>query len=208
MLDSSEINKNSGIPIGERPEGHFGIMGNNEQPWLPLEAIDFLYSRLDKDFIGFEFGSGSSTFWFSKFTKKIYSVDSSLEWHLSILEKIKENSIDNIFSMVKECEMLPIWDKDLEISEKHIEYSSSILDFEFNFDYILVDGVSRSFCIQNSIDKLNSGGYLIIDNAERPAYQESIQKIPLEWEIFEFSNSVDKTLIYRKNEKSDNNFGI
>ena len=198
MLDSSEINKNSGIPIGERPEGHSEIMGNNEQPWLPIEAIDFLYSRLDKDFIGFEFGSGSSTFWFSKFTKKIYSVDSSLEWHLSILEKIKENSIDNIFSMVKECEMLPIWDKDLEISEKHIEYSSSILDFEFNFDYILVDGVSRSFCIQNSIDKLNSGGYLIIDNAERPAYQEGIQKIPLGWEIFEFSNSIDKTLIYRK----------
>ena len=208
MLDSSEINKNSGIPIGERPEGHSEIMGNNEQPWLPIEAIDFLYSRLDENFIGFEFGSGSSTFWFSKFTRKIYSVDSSLEWHLSILEKIKENSIDNIFSMVKECEMLPIWDKDLEISEKHIEYSSSILDFEFNFDYILVDGVSRSFCIQNSIDKLNSGGYLIIDNAERPAYQEGIQKIPLEWEIFEFSNSVDKTLIYRKNEKSDNNFGI
>ena len=208
MLDSSEINKNSGIPIGERPEGHSEIMGNNEQPWLPIEAIEFLYSKLDKNFIGFEFGSGSSTFWFSKFTRKIYSVDSSLEWHLSILEKIKENSIDNIFSMVKECEMLPIWDKDLEISEKHIEYSSSILDFEFNFDYILVDGVSRSFCIQNSIDKLNSGGYLIIDNAERPAYQESIQKIPLEWEIFEFSNSVDKTLIYRKNEKSDNNFGI
>ena len=145
MLDSSEINKNSGIPIGERPEGHSEIMGNNEQPWLPIEAIDFLYSRLDENFIGFEFGSGSSTFWFSKFTRKIYSVDSSLEWHLSILEKIKENSIDNIFSMVKECEMLPIWDKDLEISEKHIEYSSSILDFEFNFDYILVDGVSRSF---------------------------------------------------------------
>jgi hypothetical protein len=94
--------------------------------------------------------------------------------------------------------MLPIWDKDLETSEKYVGYSSSILDFQFNFDYILVDGVSRSLCIQNSIDKLNLGGYLIIDNAERPAYQEGIQKIPSEWEIFEFSNSIDKTLIYRK----------
>jgi hypothetical protein len=55
MLDTSKVNKNSGIPIGDRPQNHFEIMGNNEQPWLPVEAIDFLYSKLNKKSIGFEY---------------------------------------------------------------------------------------------------------------------------------------------------------
>lgn len=206
MLDTSEIDKRSGIPIGERPDGHSEIMGDNEQPWLPLEAIDFLFENLDKNSIGFEFGSGSSTFWFSKFTKKIYSVDNDPRWNLLIIEKIKKYSIENIYATLKECKMLPIWGEDLEKSEKYLEYSSTILEFPFGFDYILVDGVARSSCIENSISKLNSGGYLIIDNAERPAYADSIQKIPQDWEIFEFSNHIDKTLIFKKNEKPNSNF--
>jgi hypothetical protein len=198
MLDTPKINKNSGIPIGDRPENHVGIMGNNEQPWLPIEAIDFLYLNLNKKSIGFEYGSGSSTFWFSKFTDSIYSIENSSNWYFEISKKIEENSIENIFYFHRDCKMLPIWDIDLENTKEYVEYSSSILDFDIKFDYILIDGVARSLCIQNSINKLNSGGYLIIDNAERPGYWESMEKIPKDWEILEFSNSVDKTLIYRK----------
>lgn len=205
MLDSQEIDKNSGVPIGERPEWHYGLMGNNEQPWLPIEAIDFLYDNLGPDKIGFEFGSGSSTFWFSKFTKEVYSVESNSEWNALVLNNIKKYSIKNIYPVLKECKMLPIWSEDYENYGEYLEYSSSILSYYFNFDYILVDGVARSLCIENSITKLNPGGYLIIDNSERPAYKPSIEKIPSEWEIFEFSNSIDRTLIYKKNEKTNSN---
>ena len=198
MLDTPKVNKNSGIPIGDRPQNHFEIMGNNEQPWLPVEAIDFLYSKLNKKSIGFEYGSGSSTFWFSKFTDKIYSIENNPDWYSEISKKIKENSIENIFYFHKNCKMLPIWDIDFENTIEYEEYSSAILSFDVKFDYIIIDGVARSLSIQNSIDKLKDGGYLIIDNAERPAYWESMRKIPQNWEILEFSNPVDKTLIYRK----------
>lgn len=183
-------------------------MGNEEQPWFHIEAVDFLFKNLKESHVGFEFGSGSSTFWFSKFTKKITSVESDPIWYSKVLEKVGESGIQNIEIFLSPCKMLKIWELDSELTNEYEIYSDKILEESKNFDYISIDGVARSLCIEKSIEKLNPGGYLIIDNAERPAYQGSIQKIPSEWEVFEFSNSVDKTLIYRKNEKSDNNFGI
>lgn len=188
----------SGIEIGDRPESHRGIMGTNQQPWLPIEAIDFLEKNLKKNHIGFEFGSGSSTFWFSKLTRKIISLESSKDWNSMIHRKCLENSIENINLNLVECEMLPIWDNDIEIGGNYDLYSSKILQFNHNFDYILVDGVSRSLCIENSIQKINIGGYLIIDNAERPAYFQAMDMIPKEWEVYEFRNPVDLTKIFKR----------
>jgi hypothetical protein len=38
------------------------------------------------------------------------------------------------------------------------------------FDIIIVDGRSRNHCIDHAIQKLKSGGSLILDNAERDEY--------------------------------------
>jgi hypothetical protein len=188
----------SGIDIGERPKGHLDIMGNTQQPWFHIDAVSFLFSKLDKSHSGFEFGSGSSTFWFSKFTNKIISVESCNEWYDLIEKKIKETQVKNINYIYSSCEMLEIWEYDKERGGDYEKYAGTILDFKNNFDYISVDGVARSMCICNSINKLNPGGYLIIDNSERPAYWEAISTIPENWERFIFKNQVDQTSIYRK----------
>ena len=188
----------SGIKVGQRPESHEKIMGNNQQPWLPIEAIEFLESSLDKNHIGFEFGSGSSSFWFSGLTKEIYSIESDREWYKMMVDLSASHNVKNINFDCIECDMLPIWDNDTEYGENYDLYGKKIKEYEFNFDYIFIDGVARSLCILNSIDKLNIGGYLIIDNAERPAYKKSLDLIPENWECIKFECSVDTTLVYRK----------
>jgi hypothetical protein len=188
----------SGIEVGNRPDSHIGIMGTNQQPWLPVEAIEFLEKNLSSSGIGFEFGSGSSSFWFSKLTGKLYSIESDILWHKMMLGLAEQNSITNINFSCISCDMLPIWNNDTEIGENYDLYSDDINKYDFNFDYILVDGVARSLCIKNSISKINPGGFLIIDNAERPAYWESMKNIPSSWDRYEFINSVDTTLIFVK----------
>lgn len=188
----------SGIPVGKRPESHLGIMGTNQQPWLPIESINFLSENLKKNFIGFEFGSGSSSFWFSNLTIKLYSVESDPIWFKMMLDIASLNKIQNIEFSCVEAEMLPIWDVDIENSGNYKIYSDKIFQVDSQFDYILIDGVGRSLCIENSINKLKSGGFLIIDNSERPAYWNAIEKIPVDWKRYEFINSIDTTLIYQK----------
>jgi len=188
----------SGIQVGSRPDSHIEMMGTNQQPWLPVEAIEFLENNLSSSGIGFEFGSGSSSFWFSKLTSKLYSIESDISWHKMMLGLAEENSITNIKFSCISCDMLPIWDNDTEIGGGYDLYSNKITEYDFNFDYILVDGVARSLCIKNSISKINPGGFLIIDNAERPAYWESMKNIPSSWDKYEFVNPVDTTLIFVK----------
>lgn len=188
----------SGIPVGTRPHNHVNIMGNTQQPWLPIESIEFLEKSLKNDFIGLEFGCGSSTFWFSKIVKKIYSIESDIKWYESIKEIIKEFSIENVDISCIPCDMRNIYEIDNEVEDNYVRYSNSVLEIKEELDFILVDGVARSLCIENSIKKIKTNGYLIIDNAERPAYHDAISKIPKNWECFEFLNAVDKTLIFIK----------
>lgn len=173
-------------------------MGNNQQPWFHIEAVEFLFNNLEKHHVGFEFGSGSSTFWFSKFTNKIISIESDEEWYLKIKDIIKEKGIKNIDISLFSLPMLQIWDIDTEKNEGYEKYSNKILEFKRGFDYISIDGIARSLCIEKSINKLNPGGYLILDNSERPAYWDSLSKIPSDWKSFVFTNSVDQTSIYQK----------
>jgi hypothetical protein len=188
----------SGIEIGGRPDGHKNIMGNNQQPWFTIEAIEFLEKNLGKNQVGFEFGSGSSTFWFSKLTDRIYSVESDRSWYNLVTSKIDEFFLKNIELECVECDMLPIWDGDTEKEESHYEYAGKILEYDFDFDYVSVDGVARSLCIINAIKKIKPGGFLIIDNAERPAYHDSFSSIKEEWVSHIFQNEVDTTLILQR----------
>jgi hypothetical protein len=199
MLDSQK-NLMSGIPIGYRPTSHEEIMGNLEQPWLVKSSIEFIYNLIDKNFVCFEYGSGSSTFWFSKFTKKVFSVESDSAWHQQMISTIQKNKIDNIDLQLIKCEMHHLdAEVDTENSANHKDYADSINRKNIdNFDLIMIDGVARSLCIENSISMLKLGGILIIDNAERPAYKNAISIIPTTWEKHEFLCKVDTTLVYIK----------
>ncbi len=50
-------------------------------PWMNYPVINFMENRLQKDFSLFEFGSGYSTYFYSRLFKKVHSVEYDKDMH-------------------------------------------------------------------------------------------------------------------------------
>ena len=112
-------------------------------PWLPLTAIKYLKCKIKKNYKGIEFGSGNSTFFFSKLCKELVSYENNYLFYKEILKSKKKN-IKIIYSK---------------------KYPSLIKNQKNNYyDFCLVDGLSRDLCIYNVLPKLKKKSFLIIDN--------------------------------------------
>lgn len=61
-----------------------------ELPWLPLTAIKYLKGKIKKNYKGIEFGSGNSTFFFSKLCKEIVSYENNYLFYKEILKSKKK----------------------------------------------------------------------------------------------------------------------
>lgn len=107
-----------------------------------------------------EFGSGSSTIWFAKRTKNLVSIEHHPDWYNRVLYELANCS---------ECNFANV------ILHEQPYYKICTHFPNESFDLILVDGRNRKGCIVNSIPLLKHGGVLMIDNAERPYYQEALE---------------------------------
>ena len=121
---------------------------NNPIPWMTYSFIDFIKERLNKELTVFEFGSGNSTLFFSERVKHVTAVEHNKEWY----ENIKSRMPKNVSLFLKDP------------SE---EYNKSVVG---SFDIVIVDGINRNECIENSIKSLTSSGIIILDDSERPDY--------------------------------------
>ncbi len=129
---------------------------NNEPlPWYTYSFIDFLKPRLSKNFNVFEFGSGNSTLWFSKYVNSIKSVEHDKNWYEKVGDKLPANA--EVF--YKESKDYP---KEVSASGK-------------KYEIITIDGIDRNDCIYQSINSLTQNGVIILDNSERIDYKASIE---------------------------------
>jgi precorrin-6B methylase 2 len=126
-------------------------------PWFTYPSIHFINTKLRLSPISvFEFGSGNSTLWFSSRVKDIISVENDAEYY-AVMEK-KFNLKGNITYHLRNL-------KD--------NYNSLILEYENQFDIIVIDGRERVKCTKNCLKALKPKGILIFDNSEREQYQEA-----------------------------------
>jgi hypothetical protein len=66
------------------------------------------------------------------------------------------------------------------------QYVVTVDDFPDQFfDFVAIDGRARPSCIQHARAKVKIGGYLMLDNSERPSYQPSVQLLS-RWERRQF----------------------
>lgn len=124
--------------------------------WLTYSFIYFIEERLSKNLNIFEFGSGNSTYYFSKRLKHVYSVEHQIEWFKKVKGELGGNCTLDFIELDKGYEFA---------AQKRSE----------DFDIILVDGRKRVKCVQNSFTKLNDKGVLILDNSEREEYKEAFE---------------------------------
>ena len=137
-----------------------------EVPWLTKKSVEFIKKNIDKSHNVLEFGAGASTIFFARNCNQVVSFESggysvrrnnvnrSALWYLRLVEKLKKFKITNV-----ELYLLQGYPQSSRVYARVID---SLPDNAFH--WALVDGANRNMCIKKSVDKLVSGGYLIIDN--------------------------------------------
>lgn len=166
-------------------------------PWIPIKAKIWLDHNLTAKMIIFEYGSGMSTLYFSLKVKKITSIEHNKNWYKHIKDKLKEKQVNNCEYLLIEPEVInnkisknvdPKYISELKDYKKYHfkKYVKSIDTYPDNyFDLIFIDGRVRITCIKNSIKKIKSGGYLVLDNSDEKKYRSS-QSILKNYKRLEF----------------------
>lgn len=120
---------------------------NNPIPWFTYPALEYLKQLDIKEKKILEWGLGNSTLYFAQRCSEIISIEHNPEW----FEKIKIKLPLNSFAYL--------------LSEN--EYANFPLTLNRKFDIIIIDGIKRKECIENSLKLLEDGGFIIYDNSDR-----------------------------------------
>lgn len=158
-------------------------------PWINFQVIDFLEKHINPSSKIFEYGGGGSTLFFLERAAEVITVEHNKEWF-----KILESNAGNdkkwipIFSQPEVVDNFNI--EEVAVPDKYFstakefenksfyKYASSIDKYNDNyFDVVLVDGRARPSCMKHAIPKIKKGGYLILDNSDRPYYTEYLSGI-------------------------------
>ncbi|MDB9447419.1 FkbM family methyltransferase [Anabaena sp. CS-542/02] len=134
------------------------INGDNQPiPWYTYPAIEFIEDKVKGDFLVFEFGSGHSTLWWGERVKEVISVESDGGWFKEINQQMPGN--------VK-----------LNLESDEGKYADFILSYpDEYFDVIIVDGINRNRCLENSLSKVKEDGLIIFDNTDVYHYDSSLR---------------------------------
>jgi len=125
-------------------------------PWYTYPAIEYIKQFDFSDKRVFEFGSGSSSFFWSRIAKEVVGVEDNKEWYDSIVERKRKN----MRFVCREGE----------------DYYKRILVEKDKFDVIIIDGKQRDKCCESALKKLKDGGMIILDNSERVLKYEEYSK--------------------------------
>ena len=165
---------------------------NPDRPWLSPKAVEYCDSLLNSSMIGFEWGSGRSTRWFSKRLKFLHSVEQDQGWHNFVMNSLGEQKIENVNYYHIEV------DGHENSLDKQLPYVEKIEEFPDNhFDFIVVDGHFRQQCLHKAQRKLKNGGHLLLDNSNWLPRNE--WNVPTNWPLkHESTNHVTQTSIWMK----------
>lgn len=124
----------------------FGILV--KRPWLVGKALPIIESHVHGARV-FEYGAGMSTLWFSSKAAFVSSVESNTAW---------AQRINTILTAAGRPPVVLQTDPEA--------YAQQIHSIEGLFDIILVDGINRQRCAEESVPRLREGGLLVLDNTD------------------------------------------
>lgn len=112
-------------------------------PWLHPYVVEHLAGLLRSDWKVLEHGAGGSTLWLAVRCAQVVTVEHDRAW----AESVRKLAPDN----VKVLALLPAGG---------------------GFDLMFVDGerAERGYCLAHAHEFVRSGGWVVLDNANRPEY--------------------------------------
>lgn len=161
---------------------------------MTTQEVGFISSILNKDDTVLEYGSGSSTLYFSKYVKNYYSIEHVKAWYDTVSSQVQSNT--KIFHA--ECFFL---DNNIHCdytSEDHKlkwqPYFKKVHELPCNkYSKILIDGRARAYCAVEVFGYLDIDGLLMIhDYTHRPKYHNIVES------LYKKINIVDSLAIFSK----------
>jgi predicted O-methyltransferase YrrM len=151
------------------------------RPWVTFSAITFLEEITRPDMRVFEFGSGGSSVFFARRALWLISIEHDATWHRRVQETLAAAGLRNVQAELHESEPGGSGDPadpdayvsgEPQYAGRSFEAYASSIDPQpdGSFDLVLIDGRSRPACSRHALPKVASGGWLVLDNAERESY--------------------------------------
>ncbi len=134
-------------------EKYFSKLEYNCIPWMTYPFIDFVKNLDLKNKTIFEYGSGASTIFWGRNASKVVSIENDEDWYNLIKNKITDNT-------------------ELKFRGDITKFIESINEDNKSYDIIILDGGSNRYeCALKSINKLNRGGMIILDDSDNLYYK-------------------------------------
>ena len=157
----------------------------DEQPWVTFGACAFLDRHLHDRMRVYEYGSGGSTLYFLRRAGEVCSVEHDPVWGELVAGHMRRYAHKRwLFKVIEPSRDLPAGTDDPSDPDTYAsgderysgcsfrEYAASIDVYpDGYFDVVLIDGRARNSCFKHAAGKVRPGGFLVLDNAERPRYR-------------------------------------
>ncbi len=128
-----------------------------------------------------ELGSGRSTVWFARRARRVVSFEDNEYWYPRTKERLEEAGLRNVDLRLRAVEDFP-------------GEVSSLPDEAFDLvviDFLEAPAVSRVDCIEPAMKKVRAGGYLLLDDSDRPGYAEAYELLA-GWREWRFTGVKDE----------------
>jgi SAM-dependent methyltransferase len=176
---------------------HYGYSIKEKIPWMPFRAIQWLDAYIGPQSVVFEYGSGTSTLRWAKRAKRLISVEHVPLWQAKVKAALEREGLRN-------CEVRLVL-ADSEPDQGSVDpsdpetyasrgskdtfkaYVYQVETFPDNsFDIVIVDGRARPAALRHATKKVKPGGFVLLDDANRPSYQRSLRYVA-SWEKVDLS---------------------
>ena len=136
-----------------------------ERPWLVPAAIGWLRRRIRSEWSILELGAGRSTPWFARRAARVISLEDDALWHSWTCVRLDEAGLTNADLRLRPVEEFP-------------REVGSLPDDAFDLvvvDFLEAPTVTRIDCLDPAMRKVRPGGYLLLDDSDRPGYAAAFE---------------------------------
>lgn len=171
-------------------------------PWITFGAIRFLDDMSLEGKHVFEYGAGGSTLYFARRGAVVTSVEHDRSWAARVTLALQGHertaSVRCVSPLARLEPAIDPADPDCyQSSDESLAkadfrpYAEAIDAYpDQTFALVLVDGRARPSCVKHAWNKVAPGGWLMLDNSERPHYRYVLQTLGgLGWRRRDFAGA-------------------
>ena len=152
-----------------------------ERPWIVPASIGWLRRRIRPDWSVLEIGSGRSTAWFARRAGQVISLEDNRFWADQTRERLRQAGLVNVDLRVR-----PVEDFPTEIDSLPTGSFDLVV-----MDFLEAPSVTRVDALKPAMKKVRGGGYLLLDDSDRPGYAEVFELLA-DWRFRKFTGVKDE----------------